>query len=78
MYSYSFSSFSFIASKTTSDIVLFVGSEDADIKPYVQDSELSYRTVGHKIEAISMAMEEIAAKGMDLSSYNKGGYRYAK
>lgn len=64
--------------ESLSDNVLFVGSEDADIKPYVQDSELSYRTVGHKIEAISMAMEEIAAKGMDLSSYNKGGYRYAK
>lgn len=60
------------------DNVLFVGSEDADIVPHVEGTDLQYRTVGHKIEAITKAMEEIYSKGLDLSSYNKGGYHYGK
>lgn len=61
----------------TSD-VLFVGSEDADIKPYVESTELKYRTVGHKIEAITMAMEEILTMDLEKHPYDKGNYRYVK
>lgn len=61
----------------TSD-VLFVGSEDADIKPYVENTELKYRTVGHKIEAITMAMEEVLTMDLEKHPYDKGNYRYVK
>lgn len=58
--------------------VLFVGSEDADIKPYVEGTDLHYRNAGHKIEAISMVMEEIVKRDLEMHPYDKGGYRYAK
>ena len=60
----------------TSD-VLFVGSEDADIEPYVEHTDLSYRNSEHKIASITKVMQELY--GMDLSKhpFDKGGYKYA-
>ncbi len=58
--------------------VLFVGSEDADITPYVNGTELQFRTAGHKIESLSIAMEEIAKTNLEKHPYTKGGYRYGR
>lgn len=60
------------------DDVLFVGSIDADIKPYVSNTTLPYRVDGYKIGAITKAMEEIATKNLEEHPYVKKGYRYAK
>lgn len=60
------------------DDVLFVGSVDADIEPYVSNTSLPYRVGGYKIGAITNAMEEIATKNLEEHPYVKKEYRYAK
>lgn len=66
-----------VDSSLTND-VLFVGSEDADIAPYLNRTELPFRNVGHKIEALSIAMEEISKQDLEMHPYNKGGYKYGR
>ncbi len=66
-----------VDSSLTND-VLFVGSEDADISSYIESTDLPYRNAGHKIEAISMVMEELADVDLEKHPYDKGGYQYAK
>lgn len=60
------------------DDVLFVGSVDADIEPYVANTSLSYLVDGYKIGALTNAMEEISTKDLEKHPYTKKGYRYAK
>lgn len=60
------------------DDVLFVGSEDANIKPYVENTPLPYRIEGHKIEAITNVMEEIATNNLEQHPYVKKGYHYGR
>lgn len=58
--------------------VLFVASVDADIKPYVSNTSLSYQIGGYKIEALTKAMEEISTKDLEKHPYIKKDYRYTK
>lgn len=60
------------------DDVLFVGSIDADIKPYVANTTLPYFVNGYKIECLTRAMEEISTKDLGNHPYTKKDYRYAK
>ena len=56
--------------------VLFAGSMDADIEPYVKDTTLPYRIGGYKVESITRVMEELAGKDLGKHPYTKKDYRY--